>query len=277
LEYSSPEIPEGINYSKTHPLVEFAYLAGGVLGGLFLLLLALGFFADRLAHHIPYSVEQDIRLLVPEDNAATPELQTYLDGLARRIVAHQALPEDMVITVHYVDGDMVNAYATLGGHVVLFRGLLERLPNENALATVMAHEIAHIKHRHVIRSLGSALVVGVVVSVFSSSLGDTLIAGVIGDTGELTGLKFSRSHETEADTTALATLRQLYGHVHGGEDLFEALQEEDGTAYVPEFLSTHPDIERRIARIEDETAGATPALTALPGEFESWLAGVDED
>ncbi|KPK38355.1 MAG: hypothetical protein AMJ69_08635 [Gammaproteobacteria bacterium SG8_47] len=277
MEYSSPEIPEGINYSKTHPLVEFAYLAGGVLGGLFLALLALGFFADRLAHYIPYGFERDIRLLVPDENHAAPELQNYLEGLAARIVAQQALPEEMAVTVHFVDDDTVNAYATLGGHMVLFRGLLEKLPNENALAMVMAHEIAHIKHRHVIRSLGSALVVGVAVSVFSSSLGDTLIAGVIGDTGELTGLKFSRSHESEADATAMATLRQLYGHVHGGEDLFEALQEESGAEYVPEFLSTHPNIERRIARIEEEIAGTSPPTTALPAEFQQWFAPSKED
>ena len=49
--------------------------------------------------------------------------------------------------MHYDPGGTFNAYATAGGQLVFYRGLLEAMPHENALATVVAHEIAHVAHR----------------------------------------------------------------------------------------------------------------------------------
>ena len=133
MDYSNPDIPEGINYSKTHPLKEFAILTAGVFGVLLIMVLVLGFFADHLAQFIPYRVEKNFHFLVPAKDDGPPPLKAYLDDMTRRIAAAEDLPGEMKITVHYVDSDIVNAYATVGGHVVLYRGLLEKLQHENAL------------------------------------------------------------------------------------------------------------------------------------------------
>ena len=61
--------------------------------------------------------------------------------------------------MHYDASDTVNAFATLGGHVVIYRGLLEKLPNENVVAMVVAHEIAHIKHRDPVAALGRGVAI----------------------------------------------------------------------------------------------------------------------
>ena len=44
------------------------------------------------------------------------------------------LPDDMILTAHIMDSDMLNAFATMGGHIVVMRELLEALPSENVLA-----------------------------------------------------------------------------------------------------------------------------------------------
>jgi len=274
MEYSNQEIPEGINYTQTHPLKEFAVLTTGVIVVLGIVFLILSLLADKVAHYIPYSYEKDIDSFVDASDWPDPELHAYMQGLADRICADLDLPEGMEVTVHYSDVEMVNAYATLGGHVVFFKGLLEKVPNENALSMVMAHEIAHIKHRHPIRSLGKSMVIAIAVSMISSSIGDSMVSGIVGSTGTVALLNFSREHEEEADELAIKRLTQLYGHVYGGEKLFKLLKEESGALekYQVPFLMTHPGIDSRIERVE--TAAAQQVRkdeVALPDNYFKWL------
>ena len=185
----------------------------------------------------------------------------------------------MTIKMHYVNDDTVNAFATLGGHVVMFRGLLEKVPDENTLAMVTAHEIAHIKHRHPIKALGRAVIVGVAIGLMSTNMGDSMTSRILGDAGLLTTLKFSRDQETESDNTAMNAMASHYGHVTGADKLFEILQQEhEGNGLrVPQFLSTHPLSEQRIQNVSNRAVQAGWSLkqkiTPLPSEFTSWLAG----
>lgn len=50
--------------------------------------------------------------------------------------------------------------ATPGGHVIIYRGLLEKIPNENTLVMLLGHEIGHIKLRHPVKALGKGVVIG---------------------------------------------------------------------------------------------------------------------
>jgi len=294
MEYDNPEIPEGINVSKEHPLKEFAVLVGGVLILLFSVILIVGFAAESLAHLIPFEVERKITSSfdltetesltdhpVNADSATNNtelELQKYLQGLARRIAIAQDLPDGMVITLHYDSSEMINAFATLGGHVILFRGLLEKLPNENALAMVVAHEIAHIKHRHPIESLGRSAVIGIAIAAITGATDNAMLGSILSDTGMLTALSFNRDQEKEADETALMSLNRLYGHIGGAKDLFEVFEalEADKLIQVPELFQTHPLTTGRIEKI-NQTAiqngwkieGDT---IALPDRFSEWMA-----
>ncbi|MEJ2619019.1 MAG: M48 family metallopeptidase [Candidatus Thiodiazotropha sp.] len=276
MKYSNPLIPEGINTSKQHPLKEFFILTAGVLGLIVTAVLLLGFFADKLAHHIPFEVEQKIASEALLQTSNPSPMQNYLESLTRQIAAVQQLPDKMPITVHYIDSETINAFATLGGHVYMFRGLLEKLPNENALTMVLAHEIAHIKHRHPIRSLGRGIVIGLALSMVSGSIGDMMSNQIISNTETITSLSYSREQERVSDKTALDTLMALYGNVLGAEQLFKVLQESEGTMELPEFLSTHPLSDQRINAIhkfarESFSTDAEQQAKPLPSDFSTWL------
>lgn len=276
MDYSNPEIPEGINTSKTHPLREFAWLTASVLAIAMLAVFVLSFLADRLAVYIPFSVEQHFASQFEQTDASPAPLQDYLQGLAERVARLQGLPADMPITVHYVDEGTVNAFATLGGHVVLYRGLLEKIPNENALAMLLAHEIAHIRERDPIRGLGRGVIVGLALSVISESIGNVVIDNFLSETGYFTVLKFSRDQERAADEAARAAVTALYGSLSGADALFQILLDEkaDDAGPALEFMSTHPLTEDRLRQMQSHQqapADDAPDITPLPGEYPGWL------
>ena len=209
----------------------------------------LGFGGGWLAGKIPFSAENKIVAMYDisqhTDSKENPEITQYLQKLADKISKAQNLPPEMKITVHYMDEDTVNAFATLGGNLFIFRGLLEKLPNENSLVTLLGHEIAHVKYRHPIKSLGR----GVAVSIVMTTVMGSTDSQVLGDAGMLTVLKFSRDMETQADEEAMQTLQLIYGHLNGGSMLFEIFHEmraEMDSEEPMEFLSTHPLDEKRI-------------------------------
>ncbi|MCP4697611.1 MAG: M48 family metalloprotease [Gammaproteobacteria bacterium] len=251
MEYQNPEIAEGINVSREHPLKELAWLGGGALLLIAVITLALGWIGAHAAKYIPF--ETEVSLAAKFDFPARTPVTEYLQGLADKLTAAQGMTKSMPITVHYMDDDTINAFATLGGHIVIFRGLLEKLPNENALAMVVAHEIAHIRARHPISGLGRGVAVGLALAALSGLTDSAVMENLLGSAGLLTALHFSRDQEREADKIALNALAAHYGHVQGATTLFDLfIQEarERGESWQPGFLSTHPLSKDRITMIE---------------------------
>jgi predicted Zn-dependent protease len=164
------------------------------------------------------------------------------------------LPEGMNIKVSLIDSDVVNAFATLDGNIIFFTGLLNVIPNENTLAMVMAHEIAHIKLRHPLRALGRGVVVGIAIATITGAASNDIVAGFIGNTGLLTALSFNRDQESAADKLAVAGLVKHYGHVGGATQLFEVFDKvSDKTKnIVPEFFATHPLNQNRTDSIKEQ-------------------------
>lgn len=250
MKYSNPLPAEGINTTPTHPLKEFLLLSGGLIGVIAIFIFVVGFFAEKFAHYIPFETEVSISQSVASTMSGQQgEVQVWLQQLADELASAQNLPEDMSITIHYVNSDTVNAMASLGGHVVMFRGLLEKLGSENAIAMVLAHEVAHVHHRHPIQTLGRGAVISLALAAIGVSSSDA--GQILGTAGLLTELTFSRHQEQQSDFTALRSLYHHYGHVGGATDLFEMFLKEEGDA-IPRmtFFSTHPLSENRIVRIK---------------------------
>ncbi len=251
MTFESPEIVDGINARRERAMRDLILLlvAGlvGIVATIYGVLLAGGFLIRVL---MPMEAEAWLgRQMMGPPVASAP--QAELQDLADRLAVHMDLPDDLEITVHYNDDATINAFAFIGGHVMFHRGLLEHLPHENAVAMVMAHEIAHAKHRDPLSAMGSTLMFQFAMALF---LGD---AGWLSDqaatgTGQLFLLQFSRDAERRADETGLAAVAAEYGHVAGADDLFRQLSKMEEEMDLPHFalLSTHPDTDSRIEAVE---------------------------
>lgn len=254
---------EGINASHENPLKELAWLLAGSLGVIVVLVFTVSLLAQWLAPRVPYKYEAKLAATLPSfatapDNESGRQVQRELQSLADRLAARMDMPDGMVVRIGYRDDATVNAFAAIGGQAVFFRGLLRKIDNENALAMVMAHELAHLKYRHASAALGRGVAAGVVLSIVSAELGRNAAAGVLSQAGMATLLSFNREQERDADEAALRALHAEYGHVGGAIDLFDVFTRPNGqrelSAPAVEFLRTHPLTANRIAAIKQWAA-----------------------
>ena len=112
MEFSNPEIPEGINTTNEHSLKEFAILTGGIIGCVIIIVLILAFLAEFLAPYIPFSMERELAAKFIEKSEIESDTQRYLQTLTDNISQQMDLPDDAQITLHYVDDDIENAFAS---------------------------------------------------------------------------------------------------------------------------------------------------------------------
>lgn len=275
MEYSNPELPEDINTSKSSPLKEFFILTVGLMATVFLIAYTLILVVDNFADKIPFALEKALPISGFIEKQNSEKLSPYLESVSQKVIKSFNLPEEMEITVHYVNDDTVNAFATLGGHIVLYRGLLEKLKHEDEIAMVIAHEVAHIKYRHPILSASHGIVVGLVLSIISSSSGESVVSDLMGTTGMATLTKFSREFEYQSDKDAITSLIKIYGHAGGALGLFKVFESEFGKDKSFEFLATHPLTKNRITQtkemIESYNILKNYKMKALPAEFRLWL------
>ena len=263
--------PEDLLDRDDHPLRELAWLLAASVAALAALVLVSGLVARWLAPRIPFEHELALaeRLLpavAPADPAAAAR-QAALQTLAERVAAAMDLPPGMALQVSDDPSDLVNAYATVGGRIRVFHGLLRHLKSEEALAALLAHEIAHIKHRHVAAGMGHGLAVVLTLSVVAPEGAAQAAQGLLGGTAQVALLSYTREHERQADADALAASLALYGHGGGLAELFPVLpsgEAPSGTAW----LRSHPDTAERLALLEAAAAarGArlSGSLTPLP-------------
>ena len=124
---------------------------------------------------------------------------------------------------------------------------------------VRVQDRAHINLRLPLRALGRGVVVGLAVATLAGAGSNSIVDELIGSTGLLTALSFTRDQERAADELAVTALVSRYGHAEGSTQLFEILSREHDDSNepsnslprtkVPEFFSTHPLSQNRILAI----------------------------
>lgn len=266
--------PEDLLERDEHPLRELAWLLGASLAALALVVFVAGFAARWVAPRVPFEHELALAERLFDDlqppssaNAAARERRAALQALADRVAAVMALPPGMRVLVTDEPSAAVNAYATVGGRIRVFHGLLNQLPSEEALAALLAHEIAHVKHRHVAAALGHGLAVSLVLSVASPEGAAQAAQGLLGSAAQLGLLGYSRDAERQADAEALAASLALYGHGGGVAALFAVLPQPDTPAGTV-WMRSHPDTVERLALLQakatEQGAAMRGATTPLP-------------
>ena len=244
----NPKFPEGINTSQEQPLKEFFLLVTGVVLTIIVFVVCVTYFAQALSPYIPFAWEKSwvssvvIQTDEPEEeNQIVQEAQIALQDLLHKLTPQNQI--DVSYNVQLLDEDTPNAFATLGGQIFVSTGLIKNIKSENGLAMVLAHEMAHVQHRHPIQSLSRELIIQLVSAmIFSDSTAGTLL----NQAGLITLLRFNRDMEREADTTALRTISEIYGHTQGADEFFTAMLNEHDNDLSVEFFNTHPNTQSRI-------------------------------
>jgi predicted Zn-dependent protease len=275
MGYENHTIPEGINVSRDHPLKEFFILAGTVIAAVVLVVFILSLLAEKLVLYIPFETEISLaekfsvsQLIDTEKvTTETQQIKQWLQTFGEQLAAFGEVPKDYKLTFHYSSETTVNAFATIGGHIVVNCGLLKMMPDENALAMVLAHEIAHVKHRDPMVSLGRGLTITLALASLAGLSDTSAVSSLLGHTTTLTALSYNREMETLADNEALNILLKYYGHTNQADYLFKQMIKENDRLLFPEFMTTHPLDEKRIKRIDAFTKShpqKDQKLQALP-------------
>jgi len=185
------------------------------------------------------------------------EIQQYIQSIGRQLSAHSQSPS---LPFHFfvVMDPNINAFAGPGGYIGVNSGLILLTEAESELASVMAHEIAHVTQRHLYRSFESAnrmsiptiaaTLAAILIGTQSPMAGQAALLGVQAGNIQFQ-INFTRDHEKEADRVGMSTLYESSYDPRSMPTFFERLQQ--ATRYygngVPEFLRTHPMSENRVA------------------------------
>ncbi|OON67547.1 M48 family metalloprotease [Hymenobacter sp. CRA2] len=203
---------------------------------------------DQVAHQTDSTYQAQGQLLLRTDprNARAYQL---LDAVVNRVLNSGQLqyrnefPWDVKIIK---DDATQNAFATPGGHIYVFTGLIKYLDDESQLAGVLGHEIAHADRRHTSRQLQNQYGINLLLSVVLGENPSQLVQIATG----LGELKFSRDFEKEADQYSVVYLNGTGYYACDGAAGFFIKAQNEGQANPPEFLSTHPNPDNRIQAIQ---------------------------
>jgi predicted Zn-dependent protease len=286
MKYIPKEIPEGINVSSRHPLLNFAYLVGTVVLASILIFVVLGFIASFLATRVSPETESKMAdmLVLPLDKEMRDEKRAqYLENLLSRLMFLRSkninLENSLSISgettrlplkVHLINSEVINAAITIGGHVLIHTALLETIESENELALVLAHELGHFQARDPLKSLGRPLVFMVVSTAIGLSLFKSNgLPDIISLTFELTNLSYSRAQERAADLYGFYRVVNHYGHGGYSLDFFKRLNE--GNSLISKYFVSHPLSQERIDYLKNEAVKKGWKMEGEKTPLPQWL------
>jgi predicted Zn-dependent protease len=186
-----------------------------------------------------------------------PELNSWVRSVGNRLTSNASQSPTPFYFVISRD-QSVNAFATLGGVIVINAGLILRTESESELAAVMAHEIAHITQRHIPRMIkkaegnkfanGAAILAGVLAGTKDPQAGQAII-NISLATMAHKQLAFGRAAESEADRVGLRILARSEFDPKGMPSFLEKLERfgDNQNADVREFLQNHPLTLKRVS------------------------------
>ncbi len=215
-----------------------------------------------------------------EPLAKDKRLNEIVDRVARRVSQAAEFLDKPKFDweVKLVDKDVPNAVCLPGGKIIIFTGILPYAQNEAGLAAIVGHEIAHAVARHGGERLSQKLALESVIGLSGELLRgkdgkldqrSRIILGALGLGGEIgIILPYSRIHELEADR-----IGQTY-MAHAGYDPGEFVNLWQRMAKIkkppiPEWLSTHPTDEVRIAKLKENLPNAMKEYRKSPSQFGS--------
>ncbi len=226
--------------------------------------------ADKIEHDALLQYQQDLgqaskqHALGPADHPQVKRLRSIMDKIIPFTSAWNPRAQQWKWEVNLIGSNQINAYCMPGGKIAFYTGILNKLQlSDDEVAMVMGHEIAHALREHARERIGKGqateLVARVGGSLLSGLLGiDPRIGDAVAQTGaNLVSLKFGREDESEADLVGMELAARAGYDPRAGVSLWQKMAANNKGA-PPEWLSTHPSGNTRIAEIESNLAKVMP-------------------
>ena len=212
--------------------------------------------ADERALGEAFMREIRARLTLVDD----PLVERYIQSIGYRLVAASDR-RDLWFTFFVVEDASLNAFAAPGGFVGVHSGMILATRSESEFASVLAHEIAHVTQRHIVRAIDHAsrsnlpvlagVLAAVIIGAQNAEAGQAAAAAVIGTSAQ-SRINFTRQNEMEADRVGIRILADAEFDPREMAGVFEKLQiAARYSPRLPEYLSTHPVTTNRIAEARD--------------------------
>lgn len=206
-----------------------------------------------------------------------PLINDFFSDMGYKLAAHSDEP-DTSFTFVVLDQKNINAFAAPGGVIALHSALILLADNQDEVAGVLSHEIAHITQMHLYRAFEKAKTMNVMAML--AMMGAILAGGGNGQvvTGAVMGaqaitqqaqINFTRQNEIEADRVGIKTLSEAGYDPQGMADFFVKMAHTTRAngEEAPEFLRTHPVSVNRIAEAEDRIQNLPPAKPEEGSQF----------
>jgi len=185
-----------------------------------------------------------------------PALTQRVRGIAARIRPQTAVFRDDAPgwnwEVNVIGSDDINAFCMPGGKIVFYSGLIKRLNlSDSEIAVVMGHEVAHALREHSREQVSKAIAASAAIDIGAAVFGWGGTASSLAGLGydALIATRFSRNDEKEADRIGLELAARAGYDPAAGVTLWQKMTQAGG-GKPPEFLSSHPADEKRIAEVQ---------------------------
>ncbi len=209
------------------------------------------------------------RLLAQGVVETNPILHSYLNELGARLLSNLDL---RLRDYHFfiVKDLSVNAFAVPGGYIGVNVGLILRAQNQDQLASVLAHEISHVRLMHGLQLMEKAggvgntsiitMLAGILLSGISPELGSAVLFGGVAS-GEQAMINYTREFEYEADRLGIELLQGGNFDPQGIVDFLRMMERISGNSEFQsiEYLRTHPVNDNRISEVENRIRSMTVA------------------
>jgi predicted Zn-dependent protease len=225
----------------------------------------------ELGNQYAQQVEQQLPIV------RDPEVVRYINLLGDSIAR---VVDDRGLTWRFnvVNQNEINAFAVPGGHIYVYRGLIEKTTTMSELAGVLGHEIAHVTQRHSMKQMASAQRANIGVTagcVLVPSLCQGA-AGTVASVGLQAGFaKFSRDDEAEADQFGVKYVTRAGIDPRGMPSMFRILirERERNPGAMDAWFASHPLEESRVAATEKAITTIDPViLRSLSSDSKSFQA-----
>ena len=234
---------------------------------------AANFLSDYEAEQLGKSFIRQSRFRLPY--VSDPELVGYINRLGNRLLD---VSDDAGKEYHFylINNNVINAFAVPGGHIAMHTAILTKSESESELASVVAHEIAHVTQAHISRKFENSqydswLAIGALLAAAASGSAEAAQAALGVSQASIIDrqLTFSRAYETEADALGIRLLSRAGYNPAAMPVFFKRLLSESriSESHAPEFIRSHPLTINRISESAERVRAYPAAAEQDESEF----------